>query len=300
MYPVCGAVSADSLSGDRRETVAYDSREMPVYIRKNTLSEYSPNMSALCHWHDDVEFLYIRNGYMYYNINGEVIKLNQGEGVFVNSRQLHYGYSADRHDCEFLCVLLNPVLLGSMVRVEKKYIEPLTSNQAFSYMLFSHHDTLSDLLRSVYDIYTNAQDGFELELQILFYQIWLILYKYMPKNASDSDYISQDRSSLREILSFLKTHYNEKLSIPEIAASGGVSQSKCFQIFRNCVGCTPMEYLTEYRLTESRRLLSETDFSMTEIAGRVGFGSSSYYTLCFRRQYHCTPSEYRKRNANRD
>ena len=41
------------------------------------------------HWHSDVEFIYIKKGFVSYQLNDRIIRLNEGEGIFVNSRQLH-------------------------------------------------------------------------------------------------------------------------------------------------------------------------------------------------------------------
>ena len=40
---------------------------------------------------------------MSYNVNGTIVRLGEGEGIFVNARQLHYGFSEERTECDFLC-----------------------------------------------------------------------------------------------------------------------------------------------------------------------------------------------------
>ncbi|MFR2168171.1 MAG: cupin domain-containing protein [Coprococcus sp.] len=55
-----------------------------------------PDYRGVSHWHDDVEFIMMMDGQMTYDINGQSIDMQTGEGVFVNSRCLHYGYS-DAH-----------------------------------------------------------------------------------------------------------------------------------------------------------------------------------------------------------
>ena len=180
----------ENLSNDLREKVAYDSREQPLYVRHSTLSQYGPNMAALCHWHEDVEFLSIIRGYMEYHVNGTVYHLEEGNGIFVNSRQLHFGCSADRTDCEFLCILLNPLLLSSSMRIERRYIAPLTSNRFFPCMpLDRDHVWQSEILeclRQIWTVYAAAGDAFEMKLQILFYHIWISLWRNMSENGGGS------------------------------------------------------------------------------------------------------------------
>ena len=77
---------------DASEIVHYDTAGIPLYVKSDVLSEY-PGMRAICHWHDDLEFIRIRKGEMYYRVNSQTILLKEGDCLIVNSRQLHYGYS---------------------------------------------------------------------------------------------------------------------------------------------------------------------------------------------------------------
>ena len=71
---------------DASEIVRYDEVGIPLSIREGLLSAY-PNHSALCHWHEDIEWVYIRSGQMNYYMNGKRVLLNTGEALMVNSRQ---------------------------------------------------------------------------------------------------------------------------------------------------------------------------------------------------------------------
>ena len=122
------------LKDDRSEIVHYDFEDYPIYIRKALLSSYN-NFEAPLHWHDDIEFIAVLQGEMNYNINGEIITLMQNEGVFVNSRQLHFGFSKAKTECDFICVLIHPLMLCVSGAIEQKYVVPLLENQNVSYML---------------------------------------------------------------------------------------------------------------------------------------------------------------------
>ena len=60
------------------EIVRYDSAGIPLFIKTAALSEY-PGMRALCHWHDDLEFIRIRKGEMYYRVGSQTILLREGD-----------------------------------------------------------------------------------------------------------------------------------------------------------------------------------------------------------------------------
>ena len=92
---------------DASEIVRYDEVGIPLSIREGLLSAY-PNHRALCHWHEDIEWVYIRSGQMNYYMNGKRVLLNTGEALMVNSRQMHYGYSENGQDCDFIRILCHP------------------------------------------------------------------------------------------------------------------------------------------------------------------------------------------------
>ena len=89
------------LRPDLSEEVQYNSSDFPVYISYGVLSSY-PNFAAPVHWHDDIELIAVISGWMEYNVNGEIIRLESGNGIFVNARQLHYGFSSCHGECEFI------------------------------------------------------------------------------------------------------------------------------------------------------------------------------------------------------
>ncbi|OUN75259.1 hypothetical protein B5G12_02950 [Faecalibacterium sp. An58] len=72
----------------------------------------------------------METGQMQYNVNGEILTLRQGEGLFVNSKQLHFGYGNGAGDCTFLCVLFHPALLCSSACVEQRFVQPVLENGA--------------------------------------------------------------------------------------------------------------------------------------------------------------------------
>jgi len=83
------------LKDDRSERVQYDYTDYPIYIRRALLSSYS-NYAASIHWHDDIEFIAVLSGEMQYNVNGRIITIKENEGIIVNARQIHFGFSAEK------------------------------------------------------------------------------------------------------------------------------------------------------------------------------------------------------------
>ena len=283
---------------DGSERIGYDDPAFPVYIRKSDLSLF-PEKVFLCHWHEELEFLMPLKGYLCYNINGETVTVRQGEAIFVNSRQLHYGFSADGSDCDYLCICFHPQLLCANEEIRSRFVLPLLTSCGVTHMLLrpgcpEHRDVLCGILR-LGELDREKQPGYELQLVSVLYQLWhgllsLARQQIGEESSADSNVLVQ-----KKMLEFIRTHYAEKLTVDAIAASGNVCRTKCWQIFRKYLNQTPNEYLNSYRLEQGMQLLKSTRLSVTEIAQSCGFSSSSYFTELFTRQKGCTPTQYRRK-----
>lgn len=83
-------------------------------------------------------------------------------------------------------------------------------------------------------------------------------------------------------------------SLESLAADIGLSRAAFSKRFKALVGQTMFEYLTQLRMQKACQLLKETDFSLYEIANRVGYESDLAFTRTFKKRHDKTPTAYRK------
>ncbi|HYF50953.1 MAG TPA: AraC family transcriptional regulator [Planctomycetota bacterium] len=83
-------------------------------------------------------------------------------------------------------------------------------------------------------------------------------------------------------------------SLPELAATAKLSVSQFSYVFRKHFGTSPIDYLLNLRLQRAVYYLSDHNLNMTEIASRVGFNDSLYFSKQFKRRYGKSPLKYRK------
>lgn len=285
------------LFNDNSERIPYNRPDMPIYIGRGQLSNFV-NLSASGHWHDDIEFSVILNGQMSYNINGTIHTVKQGEGVFINSRQFHSHYSENNTDCEYICVLLHPVLLCANQYLEKNCVVPILSNNAFPYTILHEDgswkaDLIADV-RHIYDLCGTAERACEIMIQSLFFRIWSILFSNMPDTIQPASGSGNRLTALRDMIGFLQKNYGEKITLSDIATAGNVCPSNCCIIFNEYLHQAPIQYLITYRLNKSAELLKNTSMSITEIALESGFTGVSYFAETFRKHFGRSPTQYRK------
>lgn len=281
------------LKDDRSEKVKYDYTDYPVYIRRELLSLFSGH-AAPAHWHDDIELIAVLFGEMQYNVNGEIITMAENEGIVVNARQMHFGFSAEKKECDFICILLHPLMLCATYAYERDFVLPVLHNRNAACIKLNAgifwQKTIFENIKAMYSAKSERTAAFK--IQNLFSNIWLQLYENIPSESRRQNQ-NADLSVLRNMIGFIQQNYMVKISVPDIAASGAVGQSKCCKLFAKYIGQTPNAYLTQYRLDKSADLLKNTDKPVTEIAAAAGFNGGSYYAEAFRKWCGTSPTEYR-------
>ena len=80
----------------------------------------------------------------------------------------------------------------------------------------------------------------------------------------------------------------------------GITQPYLYRIFREETGLSPKQYILNEKLDHAKRLLRETEFSVSEIAGTVGFASVLDFSKFFSRQTGESPSAYRNPKKSDD
>lgn len=100
-----------------------------------------------------------------------------------------------------------------------------------------------------------------------------------------------------KILSYIDENYHEKdLSMTTVCDHVHLSVSYFSSIFKKETGKTFIQYLTEIRLKNAKKLLKNMPLKTYEIANKVGYSDPHYFSSSFRKQYGMTPSQYRKKS----
>ena len=278
-----------SVMHDGSEQIRYQRPELPIYINYGDLVHLS-NMAALCHWHEDVELLMPIKGCLNYNVNGTVIRVDEGNAIFVNSRQIHYGFSFNGADCWYICICFKPDQLCAQPYLYEHFVRPVTQSTGFSHLLIgkgtAKHDKILALIREIAQMPER-----NLCLIAKLYELWQGIYD--AANVATDAPADRNVDILKEMLAHISTHYSEHLTLTALAAAGGVCRSKCCQVFQKYMGTTPNAFVTSFRLERAMELLRESDLSITEIANACGFNSSSYFAETFMKQKGCSPTKYR-------
>lgn len=98
---------------------------------------------------------------------------------------------------------------------------------------------------------------------------------------------------------FIHENYMEDISMADVSSSVFLSSSYANLKFTQKCGCSIFEYISECRMTEAKRLLKETDESITRIAELVGYTTKTNFYLAFKKREGISPKDYRKKERGK-
>ncbi|MBP1989832.1 helix-turn-helix transcriptional regulator [Paenibacillus eucommiae] len=157
------------------------------------------------------------------------------------------------------------------------------------------HERIPSLLTSIQDHFQPNNDFFDLPtgayLRLLFFEFKKILEKNRPIaiNTHQEGYAAVEKS-----IRWMITHYNQQVTIEQIADAMGYHRSHLAKLFTKYTGVSPTQYLFKLRMQRAQSLLLG-NFAVEQVAASVGYSDALYFSKMFKKWSGFSPSVYRQK-----
>lgn len=271
------------------------------------------------HWHDEIEILYFSAGQFRLEINMESFPVQSECLYFINPGELH-SISAKTGSHWEDAVVFSPDILSfdSYDDVQVRLIKPIQCGRLlFPRCITPEHpafvpikSAFTDIMHSfgqlsAVDDTLSAKDipadssavTNDLTSQLYIKSFLLYILATLSEHrlfAPTEHNLDKRVESIKTALTYIKDKYPEKIYIADLAGEANLNEQYFCRLFKKAIGLTPMEYLNEYRIKQARRLLEETNLSVTDICLECGFRNLGNFLREFRRHTGTTPLQYRK------
>lgn len=304
------AISPVTVSTDYQgmQTDSHGTAEFPVAC-------FDENMNrdvCVWHWHDSFEIILVTGGSVSVRIGREALSLGAGQGIFINVRQLHICQQGAGLVSTFHSIVFSPSAAGDVGTIFwQKYIRPVMSGNA-AYVTFSREKLQTDSEEDS-SLYFHASSAWQAEaaepglyeIKVRYHLtcfLALIAEKLQSHPASSSMKPSSERDlrdvrRVRSMLRYIENHYQEPITLAEIAQSASLSEGECIRCFQRSIHTSPLQYTKRYRILRAKEFLLEPDVSISEVAERCGYQDPGYFIRCFTRLTGTTPGAYRKASS---
>lgn len=249
------------------------------------------------HWHREVELIYVTKGTISLGIDDVPYKLSEGEIAFIGGGLIHYVLASPGSERFVYQFDLSYFTAGNKenLDLQKLFAEVLPISPQWQR---EDEATVRRLLEAMNLESEKQETGYQFALRAELFQLITLLLRNVPKQAKQSKKIkklaTQDvLEKLDVIFSYVEAHYQEELTLQNIAEVSGYSSFYFTKFFKKNTGKTFLTFLNEYRIDKAKWLLINSDLPVSEIITQTGFESDKTFYRLFKSSMAMAPLEYR-------
>lgn len=284
---------------------------MNIYLEIPDVDKLFPFRSLVCggddltypHWHKEIEIIYVTRGSLNLGINDVPIRMEQGEVQFINGGDVHYFLASPDSERVVIQFDLNlfqevAVLGGNDYPLRDLFTEMELSSPSWPEAAAAK---IKALIESIYEEDTQRREGYAYLIKARMFELLTVIMREVPKRRIrkqpkfSEETLSQSRETLERlerIFSYVEQHYQEAITLSEVARYMGFSPYYFTKLFKKNTGMTFVAFLTEYRLNKAKWILLNEDLPMSAVAEAAGFGSVKTFHHLFKEATGISPLKY--------
>lgn len=255
-------------------------------LRNIASTKYSGDWPSIPHSHSYAELFYIVDGEGQFQINDKLFPVQAHQLVVVNPNVIHTEVSFESHPLEYIVLGIEGL----------EFTISDAAESSFCIYTFKEDNDVLVCIRKILREMQNRESSF----QILCQAYMDIIVVQLMRNASVSAVPIHSRLPANRqcatVKRYIDHHYKENITLDQLAEKVSITKYYMVHAFKREYGVSPINYIINCRIKEGKRLLAETDLSLSQIAAILGFSSSSYFSQTFRNAEGTSPTEYRKAN----
>ncbi|MEF9991761.1 MAG: AraC family transcriptional regulator [Romboutsia sp.] len=229
------------------------------------------------------ELTYVDIGILSTSVDGEEFELKQGDLIFYAPNQFHKQSTLENNSSSYLTLNFN---------MNFSY-EELLANKIFTLK----RDTHSIVTKLIHEL--SSDNIYSSDLSLCYLKE-LIIQTLRSENSyfqsKPATYMQQsyENSLLDEILKYIKTNVDEKLTVESLCKQFCMSSSTLHSLFKKNLDITVKNHINELKLDKSKELIKNSTYTISEISEILGFSSIHYFSKKFKSSFGISPTEYSK------
>jgi AraC family transcriptional regulator, arabinose operon regulatory protein len=162
---------------------------------------------------------------------------------------------------------------------------------------FPNHQYLDSIFNEIYVSLLSNSSIKSVECSSVIYR-FIIALKKAAILSDDLD--CKGQYYITSTIQYMQAHYNEDISLDDIASSVDISPYHLCRIFKDSLGMTVFQYLTLLRIQKAKQYLIENPSMLVkDIAIKIGYNDISYFCSIFKQYENITPMQFRKMHGIR-
>lgn len=231
--------------------------------------------------------------------NGEYLYLASGDlSIQKNTENIRHRYCPLSHyHGVSVAIDMNRVPRCFSCILDDVFVSPEELEMKFCsekpYSIMRENISIEHIFSELYSVPENIRKGYH-KVKVLELLLFLSGLEYKGESEERRYFSRSQVTAAKEAKKYLLAHLDEHITITELADMFGISSTSLKICFKGVYGDTINGYITNCKMQKAASLLKNTDKSVLEIAGIVGYNNGSKFAGAFRRVMNKSPNEYRK------
>ncbi len=223
-------------------------------------------------------------------INGQLYKFKKNSLFFIHGPATHLVSPRDINRYNHSIIILNTSEIEKLtfsLNMAREYGKLFTDSGG-TLCTLSHEDVIrtDSIFLKIHNILNDSEEMKYARLAAQFTELVHIGCENALKSVNE-------KNRLSDVIAFISDNALEKITIDDICEHTHMSKYHLCRVFKENIGITIGNFIKNRRLSEAKRLLTETDMSVAQIAYRCCFADSGFFSKTFSKEFGITPGKYR-------
>ncbi|MEG2770334.1 MAG: AraC family transcriptional regulator, partial [Oscillospiraceae bacterium] len=264
-----------------------------------TTSKFEGDWHSTMHNHYFSELFYITAGKGKFLVGNDSFEVHPDDLVIINPHIDHTETSLDSSPLEYIVLGVEGL---SFTSGEKPSVaDNGTGNNDCGYSVASFMRNNTEMRTFLNTLVNEMQIDNEYKTTLCQNLLCIIMISILRHKKLNVSLVATKKVS-REcalVKDYIDKNFKNSISLDDLATFSHLNKYYLVHNFSKSYGLSPINYLLEKRINESKFLLDSTSYSLSQISQIVGFSSSSYFSQSFKRAMGISPMEFRKRTTNK-
>ncbi|MGL5379856.1 AraC family transcriptional regulator [Clostridium sp.] len=272
------------------ENNIYNSNYELHYISK---SKFEDDWHSIAHFHPFTEIFFITNGSGCFHLADTVVNVKQWDLIIINPNCLHTEKSFSKNNpLEYIVVGIDNLSLSF------RHTQTLTNNDSSEKLYeIMNLSQSKDIIIHYLSCLIQEIELKEFNYEVACKSMLNLFITHVIRNSPTLLFVEEPQEKLNleciKIKNYIDSHYSENITLDFLSELTYVNKFHLVHTFTKQIGVSPINYVINRRIEESKNLLTTTNYSIRDIASIVGFSNSSYFSQMFKKITGTSPKGYR-------